>query len=230
MRETQLKIIALAQKEVAEIFGNKVDSRFVFHTLKHTTEVADAAGAIANFYQFDDNDKFTLAIAAWFHDTGFSSGRIEGHEIESAKIAETFLHKYKVDCTFISGVTACIQATKMPQRPVSGIDKVICDADLFHLGTKHFDERTELLRQELQFYYKADITEKEWGLQNIEFLKSHHYFTGYCQQMLEPVKQQWIIKLEKGKQKNSGKRMHTVIWQQPFGGNINNPSGFSSHT
>jgi hypothetical protein len=85
----------------------------------------------------------------------------------------------------------------MPQKPQNGLDKIISDSDLFHLGTNHFNNRTELLRQELQFYYNTELTDKEWRLRNIEFLKSHNYFTGYCQQMLEPVKQQWITKLQK---------------------------------
>ncbi len=59
-----------------------------------------------------------------------------------------------------------------------------------------FSERNQLLRKELQAYYKADFAEEDWCRLNIEFLKSHKYFTGYCRRELEPVKQKWIEKLQ----------------------------------
>lgn len=197
MDGNQLQIIEEVKKLVTEIFAKKVKPGFVFHNLEHTRQVAKAAEAIANFYQFSEPEKFILVVASWFHDTGFSTGRIEGHEIESIHIAQAFLQTHKADQATISRVAACIQSTKMPQKPESGIEKIICDADLFHLGTNYFNDRTELLRQELQFYYKTVLTEKEWRSQNLAFLKSHNYFTGYCQQMLEPVKQKWMAKLQR---------------------------------
>ena len=211
MTESNLKIIASVKNDVTALLTTKLDPRFVFHNLAHTMQVAEAVEGIATFYQFSEEEKAILIIAAWFHDTGFTTGRIEGHEAESIRIAESFLLKHSIRQPVIAKVSACILATKMPQHPLSGMDKVICDADLFHLGSNNFKERTELLRQELQAYYDTEITEKEWDLNNIEFLKSHHYFTGYCQQMLEPVKQQRIMKLEKVKLHKSGKRMHIVV-------------------
>jgi hypothetical protein len=41
------------------------------------------------------------------------------------------------------------------------------------------------------------LSKREWRQRNIEFLESHHYFTDYCQQKLEPQKQQWIRELRK---------------------------------
>lgn len=211
MKGSCIRIIDSAKNEVKELLEKKLDARFVFHNLLHTRQVAEAAEAIATFYRFDEEEIFILLLAAWFHDTGFITGRIEGHETESMKIAQSFLLKRNVAPTIISKVLLCIKATKMPQHPVSGIDKVLCDADLFHLGSNNFKERTELLRREFQDYYNTEITEKEWNLRNIEFLNSHHYFTGYCQQMLEPVKQRWIKSLEKTKSQRSNRRMQIVI-------------------
>ena len=211
MTESNVKIIASVKNEVTELLSKKLDPKFVFHNLAHTMQVAEAVEGIATFYQFSEEEKTILIIAAWFHDTGFTTGRIEGHETESIKIAQAFLIKHSVRQPIIAKVAACIQATKMPQNPVNGMDKVICDADLFHLGANNFKERTELLRLELQAYYNTEITEKQWDLNNIEFLKSHHYFTGYGQQMLEPVKQQWIKKIEKAKPQTYNRRMQIVV-------------------
>lgn len=211
MTASNLKIIASVKAEVIELLSKKLDPKFVFHNLAHTMQVVEAVDAIATFYQFSEEEKTILIIAAWFHDTGFTTGRIEGHETESIRIAQSFLTRHSVRQPVIAKVYACILATKMPQHPVSGMDKVICDADLFHLGSNNFKERTELLRLELQSYYNTPLPEKEWDMSNIEFLKSHHYFTGFGQQMLEPVKQQWIKKIEKTKPQTYNRRMQIVV-------------------
>jgi HD superfamily phosphodiesterase len=146
-------------------------------------------------YQLDDNDQFVLLVSAWFHDTGFSSGCPEEHEKESIKLAKEFLAPRMTEQKIIIRIASCIQATHMPQEPQNLVEKIICDADLFNLGTNIFSERNELLRKELQAYYNSDFSEDEWQRLNIEFLQSHKYFTGYCHQKLEPVKQEWIEQL-----------------------------------
>ncbi|WP_204306740.1 hypothetical protein, partial [Klebsiella pneumoniae] len=73
-------------------------------------------------------------LAAWFHDTGFSSGQAEGHEETSVQIATQFLQSRHTDEGIMQRVASCIRATKMPQSPVSLIEKILCDADLQHLA------------------------------------------------------------------------------------------------
>ena len=196
MNEQQLQIIKEAKKIVTEIFQTKVNPLFVFHNLEHTTQVVAAAEEIEGYYQLNDDEQFVLFISAWFHDTGFSSGHTEEHEKESIKLVRDFLALQMAKQEIIIHMASCIQATHMPQEPQNLVEKIICDADLFHLGTNMFSERNQLLRKELQAYYKADFAEEDWCRLNIEFLKSHKYFTGYCRRELEPVKQEWIEKLQ----------------------------------
>lgn len=196
MNEQQLQIIKEAKKIVTNIFQNKVNPLFVFHSLEHTTQVVAAAEEIEGYYQLNDGDQFVLFISAWFHDTGFSSGHAEEHEKESIKLVKEFLALRIAEQEIILRIASCIQATHMPQEPQNLVEKILCDADLFHLGTNMFSERNQLLRKELQAYYKSDFAEEDWCQLNIEFLKSHKYFTGYCHQKLELVKQEWIEKLQ----------------------------------
>lgn len=196
MNERQLQIVTEAGKFVAEIFKSKVNPFFVFHNLEHTIQVVTAAEEIEGYYQLNNDDQFVLFLSAWFHDTGFSSGHAEEHEKESIKLVKEFLSSRIADQGMIIRIAACIQATHMPQQPLNLVEKIICDADLFHLGTNLFSERSKLLRKELRAYYKSDFADDEWRQRNIEFLKSHNYFTGYCRQKLEPVKQEWIEKLQ----------------------------------
>lgn len=196
MNEQQLQIVREAQKVVTDVFQTKVNPLFVFHNLEHTIQVVTAAEEIEGYYQLSNDEQFVLIVSAWFHDTGFSSGYAEEHEKESIKLAKEFLASRIADEDIITRISSCIQATHMPQEPQNLIEKIICDADLFHLGTNMFSERSQLLRKELQAYYKSDFAEEEWRQLNIDFLKSHNYFTGYCRNELEPVKREWIERLQ----------------------------------
>lgn len=202
MNEQQLQIIKEAKKIATSIFQNKVNPLFVFHNLEHTCQVVDAAEEMEGYYQLDNNDQFVLFVSAWFHDTGFSSGQVEEHEAESIKLATDFLYRHSVITDVILQVSACIRATHLPQTPQNLVEKILCDADLFHLGQNIFHKRSGYLRHELQAYFKKDIPENEWRQRNIDFLQLHKYFTGYCRQKFEPVKQVWIQRLQ-NKQKTT---------------------------
>ncbi|HZH95506.1 MAG TPA: HD domain-containing protein [Flavisolibacter sp.] len=196
MNEYQTGIVADAEKTVTDIFENNIEPLFVFHNLEHTRQVVNAVKTVGSYYRLTDEEQFILAIAGWFHDTGFSSGKVEEHEKGSIELATRFLRRHNADPHITSGVTGCIRATHMPQEPQNLIEKILCDADLYHLGTKSFNERSGLLKKELENYYQNDLPEEEWRQLNIGFLQSHKYFTAYCRQALEPVKLQWIEHLQ----------------------------------
>lgn len=197
MNNNQLQILTEANKTVTYIFKNKVNSLFVFHNLDHTQYVVNAAEEIEKYYKLNDNDQFVLSISAWFHDIGFASGQPEEHEKESIKQAVGFLNHRYVDQDVILRISSCIRATHMPQEPLNQVEEIMCDADLYHLGTNTFSKMNRFLRHELQNYFRIEFSDEEWCKSNIDFLKSHKYFTGYCHQKLEPVKQQWIGQMDK---------------------------------
>ena len=197
MNEQQLQLLTQARAYVTDIYRHKIDSHFVFHNLEHTQQVVAAAEELASHYNLNDDDRLILLLAAWFHDTGFSSGRAEDHEKESIRLAAEFLHHKGVDNETIQRVSSCIQATRMPQSPLSMIEKIMCDADLYHLGSNDYKKINDLLRREQEFYFKTDFSKKEWRQRNIEFLESHQYFTDFAQRMREPKKQEWIRELRR---------------------------------
>jgi hypothetical protein len=196
MNEHQAQIVVEAKRVVAEIYINRVSPLFVFHNFGHTQQVANAAAEINNYYQLNDLDQFILFISAWFHDAGFSSGHSEGHERESIKLASDFLRQHNVDSEIRLQVSSCIRATQIPQSPLNLTEKIMCDADLYHLGTSGFQKWSDSLRQEIQNCLKSNITDEEWRQGNIKFLMSHNYFTCYCREKLEPVKKGWIKQLQ----------------------------------
>jgi HD superfamily phosphodiesterase len=197
MNDNKAQILNEAQAYVTELFQKEVDPLFLFHNLDHTQQVVRAAEEIAAHYGLNDEDRLVLLLAAWFHDTGFSNGQAEEHEKESILLATEFLLSQNVDGEIILRVSSAIQATRMPQSPLSQVEKIMCDADLYHLGTQDFKKMNACLKTEQEAYFKREFGKKEWRQRNIDFLEAHQYFTDYCQQKLEPQKQQWIKELRK---------------------------------
>lgn len=197
MTEEQFRVLSAAQDFVSDLFINKVDKAIHFHTLQHTQEVLAGCERMADYYHLEDEDRFALMLAAWFHDTGYSSGKALGHENVSVEFATKFLTEHQVNQNIINKVVGCINATRLPQNPHTLIEQIICDADLFHLGTSDFKEKNRLLREELNDFGKLDLSKKDWRKKNIEFLTKHKYFTSYANENLDPLKQVYLQQLNK---------------------------------
>ncbi len=197
MTEEQFRILSAAQDFVSDLFINKVNKTIHFHTLQHTQEVVAGSETMADYYHLEDEDRFALLLAAWFHDTGYSGGHAAGHENLSIELAAKFLNEHKVHQNIIDKVIGCINATRLPQNPNSLIEQIICDADLFHLGTGDFREKNKLLREELNDFGNMDLSKKDWRKKNIEFLSKHNYFTSYAKENLDPLKQVYLEDLNK---------------------------------
>lgn len=75
---------------VINYYQTHENRKLIYHNLEHIEQVALAAINIANHYQLNDHDFFIVMAAVWFHDTG-NLTTAEGHEEESAKLAEDFL-------------------------------------------------------------------------------------------------------------------------------------------
>ena len=197
MTEEQFRVLSAAQDFVSDLFINKVDKAIHFHTLQHTQEVLAGCETMADYYRLEDEDRFALMLAAWFHDTGYSSGQALGHESVSVELARKFLAEQHVPQQVTEKVVGCINATRLPQTPNSLIEQIMCDADLFHLGTTDFREKNRLLREELNDFGKLDLSKKDWRKKNIEFLTKHKYFTSYANENLDPLKQVYLLELSK---------------------------------
>ena len=197
MTEEQFRILSEAQDFVSDLFINKVNKTIHFHTLQHTQEVVAGCETMAEYYHLEDEDRFALSFAAWFHDTGYSGGQAAGHENLSIELATKFLNEHQVHQNIINKVVGCINATRLPQTPHNLIEQIICDADLFHLGTSDFKEKNKLLREELNDFGNLELSKKDWRKKNIEFLTKHNYFTSYAKEHLDPLKQVYLQELSK---------------------------------
>ncbi|MRX77273.1 HD domain-containing protein [Pedobacter petrophilus] len=183
------------EKYVGNYFRTHHDPRLVYHNLEHTQEVVDAAQQIANHYQLNDQDFFTVTIAAYFHDTGYFEEALQ-HEAKGAELADQFLAEHQVGTELRDNVKSAILSTKIPQRPKNQIDKILCDADLFHLGLPDFRQKGKLMHKEVELIYEKKISKQEWRKRDIQFMESHRYQTDYVILLLNDQKQANISKLK----------------------------------
>lgn len=198
MTESQEQLLAAARSHVTEIFTRQVKPELVFHNLEHTEDVVEACSYMADFYKLEDEDRLVLLLSAWFHDTGYANGEAVGHEERSVQTAKEFLDSQPdVDEEIIQKISSNIRATKMPQSPLTQLEKILCDADLYHLAADDYKARNQLLRQEQMYLLNTKISKKDWRRNNITFLEAHKYFTEYGDQKLEPKKQRNLVALNK---------------------------------
>jgi hypothetical protein len=72
----------------------------------------------------------------------------------------------------------------------------MCDADLHHLSTDGYAEKSELLRQEISLLTGEKVSKRKWLQGNKLFYEKHHYFTEYGRTVLEPRKQANLQRIE----------------------------------
>jgi predicted metal-dependent HD superfamily phosphohydrolase len=193
---------------VLDYFHTHHNAKLVYHNLDHTESVVNATIQIANHYQLTDKDFFIVCTGAWFHDTGYFEDA-QNHEQKGADIAVEFLKKQEVPADVRDSVMQVILSTKMPQRPTNLLENILCDGDLFHLGTEEFTEKRKLMHKETALLYGMDTGKKEWRIRDVEFLESQHYHTDYCMLLLNDQKQKNIDKL-KSKIKDDGQALKPI--------------------
>ncbi|MCK6694191.1 MAG: DUF5706 domain-containing protein [Thermoanaerobaculia bacterium] len=168
----------------------------LYHNLLHTESVVAAAVQIAGHYPLNERDHFIVMTSAWFHDVGYPEDP-HNHESAGAERAGVFLAKAGLDGDTIAAVKQCIMATKMPQSAQTLPEQIVCDADLFNLGTGEFIERGKRLRKEYETLHNISISKEDWRKKTVRLLENHRYYTGYCQNILEKKKQENLENLRR---------------------------------
>jgi uncharacterized membrane-anchored protein YitT (DUF2179 family) len=66
--------------------------------------------------------------------------------------------------------------TKLPQKPADTLEKILCDADLFYLGSDKYFEYAGKLHDEFLATHKIKAG-ADWNKVQIDFIRNHQYFT-----------------------------------------------------
>ena len=210
---------------VDSLFAEHQEKALAYHNIEHTHKAVAAATKIADHYQLDDDDYTAVIIAIWFHDTGYLRGSAEGHEARGVEIAKEYLQKNNARQNVVSRVEECIMATKMPQTPTSLISEIVCDADLYHLGTEDFVAINKLVRKEMNATCPERFSRKEWNKLSLMMLHKHQFNTDFCKTALQKGKQQNIEYLKgeiamqkKEKKEKAAKQAKAEVNKRPARG------------
>ncbi len=183
-----------AQTFIVEKLTKEIDPIYEYHNVNHTTEVIHHAALIAEREGIIGHDRILLLTAAAYHDAGFLVKSI-GHEEVSCSIARQYLPEYGFEVNDIDAICELIMATKIPQSPKSKLGEILCDSDLYYLGTDDYGLMAEKLYHEFLNENVVD-NKMDWQRQQINFLQKHQYFTASAKRLLGPKRDKNRIVLE----------------------------------
>lgn len=170
------------ERYTRDLFQDHKKENLVYHNLAHTEKVIERIAEIESHYLLKDEEKFILYSAGWFHDTGHLFVTTDQHEQKSADLMREFVSCLNIDENIISLIARCILVTKFPGEPQSLPEKILCDADLFHLGTEEFMAADSLVKKEFELQHH--FVPADWNEMTLSFLQAHHFHTAYCQKLL----------------------------------------------
>ena len=225
--QSEKVIINEIEKYIIQFFAEKMPAKYVYHDLQHTLNVVEGAKEIGAQYKLDAHEMELLVIAAWFHDTGYSEGP-EGHEKRSCKLAKSYLVDKEYSVADLKIICDCILATKLPQNPDNLLEKIICDADLSHLGKSNYWDRCGKVRMEIANLSSSMMSEMEWVEFELNFIENHEYQTAVAKELYDKRKQKHIRLLLKQKIRLQPTEDHPVDAADIFGKKSKNVKKHSS--
>lgn len=175
-------------EEFAYHLLTKLSAFLCYHNKAHTENVVAAALYLCKEEKISEEEMSLIKAAALLHDTGFSMQPDgQNHEEESCRIAQKILMQSDYNNQQIETIYKLIMATRLPQSPHTFGEEILCDADLFYLGTDQYQVLSYLLYQELKAQHKIE-NEQQWNEKQIQFLSSHRYFTAAARREQERSK------------------------------------------
>lgn len=198
MQIVQEDILESVEEYTRKFFEQHIPDKYAYHNLQHTINVVNAAKEICAQEEVNSASTELLEIAAWFHDLGYDQGA-EGHEQRSANYATEFLKANDYPLAAITTIQNCILATKYPQVPNTLFEKILCDADLSHLGKDNYWTRCGKVREELALVKELVMNEQDWIDFELGFMQNHQFQTTIGQALYEKNKQKHIKLLVKQK-------------------------------
>lgn len=164
-----------------------------YHNLPHTLGVLKAMEHLIIEEEIADEDTWLLLTAGLLHDVGFVR-EYANHEEHSCDVAREMLPAFGYSDENIRRIEKLIMATQLPQEPKNGLEKIICDADLYYLGSEDFFSTAENLYHE--FKHEGIVNSyDEWQARQIKFLEQHRFFTKTALSEREERKQSYISQL-----------------------------------
>jgi uncharacterized protein len=172
-----------AKEFAGRVLRERLPQDLLFHSVDHTLrDVLPACELLARKECVVGDDLLCLRTAALFHDIGYVE-QYAANEPVGCAWAERHLPELGYTADQLEKIKRTILATQMPQRPTDILGRIICDADLSHLGSAEFFARTELLRREAGLHSGKEIAKQGWAQGNVKFLTEHAWWTRSAREM-----------------------------------------------
>jgi len=175
---------------------NELSPHLIYHSPFHTLyEVVPAVERLATLEKVGEDDRLLLLTAAYYHDSGFIYQR-QKHESISIQLAGQSLPGFGYSDAQIIVIQNIIQATCIPQSPANLLEQIMADSDLDYLGGEDFWERSNDLRGELE-NYGQQFSDNDWYVYQIQFMRSHQYFTASERSLRDAPKNRFLQEIER---------------------------------
>lgn len=193
-------------REEASHLLDRLAPDLVFHGKAHTIDyVLPAALLLAEREGVVEKERFLLAIAALFHDTGFADTYLNNEPI-GAEYAKQRMIRWNTsgnsvvvfDAEDISIVVDAIRNTDMKAPPKNIHEHILRDADLSSMGRGNFLAVAQALQQENLSYPQATLHNQAQNDQmrkqvEYDFLSQHTRFTQSAHMLYDEQKQKNIL-------------------------------------
>lgn len=189
------ELVLKAESFIKETLPERLNPAMVYHNLDHTLDVAAHCALLLENIKVDDLTSENIMLAALFHDCGYTV-TIEGHEKESCRIANEFLHSNGFSAERTAAVEALIMSTSHGVAPQNTAEAIIRDADILHTGKKGYKKKTAILKKEVEWIRRKELTDQEWTVENIRFLKSAVFHTKFAKERFGTRKDENLKKQE----------------------------------
>ena len=202
---TRLKIV---DQYIRELFREELPDGIKYHDADHTLHPSRGVVASANRIAISENlsqkDRELVITAAYFHDTGYIR-EYDKNEPIAARMAGRILKIIGYKPAEIKKVQKMILATDLAKKPKTHIEKILCDADLDHLGRDDFFKLDQKLRDGRRPRGLDVSDEEKWYEGTLKLMVNHRYYTESQKKRRKEKKQdnikQLLKKLEKIKKK-----------------------------
>ena len=184
-----------ARQWVVERLEKCLPADYHYHNLDHTLDVTARATQYADLEGLDPEEYPALLTAALFHDTGFTVAR-DDCEARSVELCRQAVEPWGYADAQLRQIGALIMATRLPQRPATLAERILCDADLDYLGREDYFMLSSRLRREWENFGLV-LNEREWLEKQLDFLKAHRYFLPAAERRRGELKAFHIRELEK---------------------------------
>jgi predicted metal-dependent HD superfamily phosphohydrolase len=193
----RLKIV---DQYIRELFRDELPDGIKYHDSNHTLHPIKGVVAVANRIaiseKISEHDRELLIAAAYFHDTGYIR-EYDKNEPIAARMAGRILKLIGYKPNEVKKIQNMILSTDLEHEPKTQIEKILCDADLDHLGREDFFELDARIREGRRAR-GIDVSDNaKWYKGTLEMVKAHQYYTESQKKLREKKKQENIKRLLK---------------------------------